>query len=280
MENRPRCNRTGIAARLQFGFSDAELTEIKQFPLAALQRQAAQAETRQPSDLADQLIASLAKDEVFTHPTDDLKLAQTILANLKKEDCERALREMWSAPGLKIWLKGNLSLGKNAEQEVLDAFHASQQAAVSAQTDQSLAKWQYSDFGPAGKIAQRSEQSDLGFVQAVFENNVHVNIKQTSLEKNKLRLIVRFGGGILELPADKLGLDRLATSAFISGGLQAHTLNDLNRIVADKDVSIQFAVGEDAFLLGGGCSSNALDTQLQIVAAYLTAPGYRGEAHS
>lgn len=264
---------------LVYGFTQSEFNEIKQIPLAALQAQAAQAETIQPSDLVDGLISSLAKNEVFTNPAQNLEHVQKILASMKKEDCEQALRKLWSSGGVKIWLRGPVTLGKNPEEEILGAFQTSAQVQVAAPAEETLGQWQYSNFGPAGAIASRNDQQDLGLVQATFANNVHVNIKSTTIEKNKVRLLIRFGGGLLELPAGKSGLDRLANSAFIDGGLQAHSITDLNRIIAAKDVSVRFAVAEDSFLLGGTCSSNDLDTQLQIATAYLTAPAFRSEAH-
>ena len=263
---------------LAYGFTDAEFNEIKQYPLTAYRSQAEQAETRQPADLADQIISTLSKNFVFTHPADDAALATSILSDLKKEDCLKALHEAWDSHELKIWLKGNLTLTGDGTKEILDAWRTSQQVAVKPIDDQQLAPWAYTDFGPAGVVAKRTNLDDLQITQAVFQNNVHVNIKRTTVEKNKILVSVRFGGGLLDLPLDKLGLDHLANVTFISGGLQAHSIQEINRLLADKDVSVRFVVNEDAFLLAGNCSPKALQTQFQVIAAYLTAPGYRTEA--
>ncbi len=64
----------------------------------------------------------------------------------------------------------------------------------------------------------------------------------------------------------------------MQGGLEAHRLTELNRIIAGKDVAVGFAVGSDAFQLNGSCSPAMLDMELQMCAADLTAPGYRPEA--
>jgi zinc protease len=104
-----------------------------------------------------------------------------------------------------------------------------------------------------------------------------VNIKSTQFEKSVARTLIRFGGGMLELPADKAGLQLFAQTVFIAGGLEKVSLPELNRQIGDKNVGIMFAVGDDAFQLGGPCMSSSMELQLQVCAAYLTAPAYAPE---
>ena len=263
---------------LLYGFSDTEFSIVKQAFGASFQAQADQAETRQPSTLADQIVHNLADNVVFSHPTDDLEFCKTLLANLTKADCEKALRDEWNGSDVKIWLQGNLPLEGNAEQQIVDVYHASQKVPVTRPADDATAKWAYTNFGPAGTIVKQSVQNDFDFTQAAFANNVRVNVKKTSYEKGKVDMMIRFGGGLLEMPADKPGLDNFASATFIAGGLQAHSLNDMNRLLADKQYQLVFGVTDDAFLLGGAAMASSLETQLQVAAAYLTAPGYRPEA--
>ena len=261
-----------------YGFTDSEFAESKTTLLAQYQAAADQVETRQSAAVAAEIVDSLAKHEVFTHPADDLALVKSVLADLKKDDCEDALRKNWESPDVRIWLQGNLPLEESRPEQTLAVYRQSRGTAVSPPIDEKSARWAYADFGPAGQIVKRQEQKELDFVEAVFANNVRVNVKRTQNEKNQVRVLVRFGGGFLETPADKPGLTALATDSFIDGGLQAHSVTELNRILADKNWGITFVVGEDAFALGGGCAPAALETELQVCAAYLTAPGYRPEA--
>jgi zinc protease len=261
-----------------YGFTDTEFAEAKTTLLAQYQAVAEQEETRQSGTLAAEIIETLARQAVFTHPADDLALVKTVLVGLKKDECEDTLRKKWESQDVRIYLQGNLPLEGNSPEPVLASYRHSRGSAVRPPIDEKAAKWAYTDFGPAGQIVKRREQKDLDFVEAVFANNVRVNVKRTQNEKNRVRVMVRFGGGFLETPADMPGLTALATDSFIDGGLQAHSVTELNRILADKNWGITFVVGEDAFALAGGCAPAALETELQVCAAYLTAPGYRPEA--
>lgn len=73
-------------------------------------------------------------------------------------------------------------------------------------------------------------------------------------------------------------LDAFATAVFEGGGLGKHSNDDLQQILAGKNVGSSLAVGEDAFTLGGTTTPADFGLQLQLMSASLTDPGYREEA--
>jgi zinc protease len=264
---------------LAYGFKDAELEEVETKLIRDLQAAADQAKTRLPSELVEMVVSSLAAKEVVTHPAYDLTLFKEMLAGVKKEECEKALHEIWDDAKVMVWVNGNLDGAEIDAKKIVDAYAESQKIAVEPMAEQAKASWAYTDFGRPGEIVRRSEQADLGIVQAEFANHVRVNIKRTSYEQNVEWIVVRFGGGVLEVPADKPGLKQLANAAFIGGGLEGIDIREINRITVDKKLGLQFEVGQDAFIIGGACMTQVLETPLQMCAAYLTAPGYRAEGY-
>ena len=58
----------------------------------------------------------------------------------------------------------------------------------------------------------------------------------------------------------------------------AHNIDDINRITAGHSVGLNFDVEDGAFVLTGNTVPSDLELQLQLMAAYITAPGYRPEA--
>jgi zinc protease len=263
---------------LKYGFTATEFAEAKTSAIKIFQTLADQADTRESSSIVANIIASLATNKVATHPADDLALAKRLLAGLTREECAESLHGIWDSQGVRIWVQGNLQVAGDGDQQILDAFRQSQAIPVQPPVDEKAVRWAYTDFGPAGQIVKQQADKDLDFVEAEFANHVHVNVKRTQREKNNVRVLVSFGGGLLELPADKPGLRVFANLSFIGGGLEAHDLTDVNRALADKKVNVVFGVGDDAFQLSGSCAPAVLDTELQLCSAYLTAPGYRPES--
>jgi zinc protease len=263
---------------VQYGFNDAEFSEAVASVAAEFQSAADQQSTRQPAVVAGGIANSLGQNLVVTRPSDECTHAKLVLATLNKVECEELLRKSWDSQNVRIMVQGNVQLAGDGSEQILAAYRESCASAVQPKAEEKLPKFAYSDFGPPSRITSRTDYKELDFVEAVLSNNVHLNIKRTPYEKNAVRVSIRFGGGSLELPADRPALKDLADSAFIRGGLKQHSLTELNRILRGKTYSISFNVGDDAFHLSGSCASDALETQLQVCTAYLAAPGYRPEA--
>ncbi len=261
----------------EFGFTDAEFAHARSVLFAAFQSDADQAETRSPSDLADQLVGSLADRRVFTVPAQDLIFAKSTLSTLTKEDCRAALQSIWNPRQIRIWVHGNVQLAGDPAAQILAAYRSSQAVVVSPIQNEQASKLTLVDLGPAGKVVARKQVTDLDFTQATLSNNVRVNIKRTKLEKNEIYVRVRFGGGAYEEPADKPGLGLFTTITFQRGGLRSMTAQQLDQAIADKDMALGFAVDDNAFQFRGSCSPKLLETELNLCAAFIAEPAFRDD---
>jgi zinc protease len=262
---------------LEHGFTKAEFEEGKATLLKAVHVRAEQKDTRKNAMLADTLVQALAAEHVYTDPTDDEARVEKDMSAITADDCVASLRKAWETKDINIYVGGNLKLD-NGSDTILAAYHDSQKVPVAAPKQDEGAVFAYTNFGPEGKIAKKEDVKDLEVTQAVFENGVRVNVKKTDFEKNGIRILVSFGGGKLEAPADKPGLIPFAQSVFDLGGLEKHSVDELRRIMASKTVGSQFVVGDDSFVLAGRTTPKDLEIELQLMCAYLTAPGYREEA--
>lgn len=261
-----------------YGFSDAEFADSKGKILALIQGIAEQQESLPSHQVAAAIVSSLVKSEVVTAAADDLALSKRILAEVTKGECEAAFRKVWQSPDVSILVKGNLPAPAVSSDAVLAAYRQSRSTNVAAPGQDKVAPFAYADFGPAGRIVKRDELKDLGIIQTTFANNVRVNVKRTDRQKDTVQVQIRFGGGGLEVPADNGALATLANSVFIAGGLEKHSLNELNRALAGRNWGLAFLVTEDAFQLGGASSAAELETELDVATAYLKAPGFRPES--
>ncbi len=263
---------------VEHGFTDAEFDEAKAGALNAAQLRAQQAKTRKSRELASGLVGLLAADKVYTDPEADLKRVAASLAVLKKSDCHAALAKAWDTKDVSVFVGGNLKIEGDSAKAILDVYNASHAKAVTAPANEKTGAFAYTEFGAPGKIAKRTVVKDLDITEATFENHVHVSIKHTPFEENSARVLISFGGGKLEAPKDKPGIIGLAQSIFHAGGLEKHSADDLRRLFAGKTVGVDFSVGDEAFLLGGRTTPKDLDSELDLLTAYLSAAGFRAEA--
>jgi zinc protease len=262
---------------LEFGFTQAEVDEITAKMLNAAEEAAKSASTRKSPALASGILGSINGHYVFSHPEEDLRIQRIGLERMTPETCHAAFKKIWDTEDLNLILTTK-EAAEDTAQQLTELYQASQSVTVEAPEiiqDQAFA---YTDFGEAGSILKETHVEDLDFVQLELSNHVRVNLKQTDFQKNSILLTARFGNGMLTQPKELPGLPMLTTALLNSGGLGAHSNDELQRILAGRNVGYSFGIGEDAFTLSGSTTPDDLELELQLMCAGLTDSGYRDEA--
>ncbi len=261
---------------MQHGFEFGELAEAKANLLNAYQQALRQKPTRRSEGLASVIARTVNADAVFSSPETNLEIIESALDNIDIESCVEAFRGFWEAPGYHLILTTK-EAGENTELELARLFEESRGVAVDAPAARAIPIFAYDDFGTPGEIVSRVEVEDLGITQLTFANYIRVNLKATEFEKDRIRLLARFGSGKLGQPDETPMLDAFATAVFNGGGLGLHAVDDLRRILAGRTAGATLEIGDDAFSLGGVTTPDDLTLQLNLMCAQLTDPGWRNE---
>jgi zinc protease len=262
---------------LEFGFTDAEIAEAKANLRNAYEQAVKTAPSRKSDGIATALARSINGGSVFTTPETDLEIVSKGLDTATPETCHAAFREFWADQGLHLILTTQQE-PDNATGTLLSIYEDSRSREVTPPEQAAAATFAYGDFGPAGTVKSRTAIEDLGIVQFVLSNGVRLNLKQTDFEQGSIRLLARFGSGKLTQPKDMPGLDFFAASVFDAGGLGKHSVDELQQILAGRNVGTGLSIGDDSFALSGRTTPEDLELQLQLMAAQLVDPGYREEA--
>jgi zinc protease len=262
---------------LEFGFTDDEINEAKANILNAYEQQLKAAATRKSDALATAIAQSINDRSVFSSPQTDLDLTKKSLAVIDAAACKKAFQEFWQADGYHLIL--STKVAPDSSKDELAALYAeSAKTAVTAPEQRVSQSFAYTNFGPEGSIAKRNDITDLSISQLELSNGIKVNFKRTDFTKNAISMIARFGNGQLTMPKEKPGLNLLANALYNAGGLGKHSTDELQQILAGKNVDVTLTIGEDAFTLSGKTTPDDLEMQLQLLCASLLDPGYRDEA--
>ena len=279
-ENWDRALETGeqeLRRMLDFGVTQAELTETVANFAAFYQNAAARADTRPTSGLVQAIVAGQVEETVFTHPADDLSWFEAAAPTLTIEAINAAFVQQWSQSEPLMYLASSQPLD-DARTQMLGVYDASLAVELDPPVETGEIVFAYTDFGAPGKIIERNQIEALDITQVRFANGVALSVKPTDFEEDVVRVSVRFGAGQVELPKDLPGLSILASNTYTDAGLAAHSADELRTLLAGKRLSSSFGVGEDAFVLSGQTRPQDLQFQLQLLTAYLTDPGFRPEA--
>jgi len=263
---------------LEHGFTEGEFGEAKANFLEQIERQARSAATRKSRDLSDLLVSRVGERRVFTHPDSDLTRARPLLEAMTPAQCHAELVELWGdRADVAVHVSGKVTV-PGGPDAVLAAYRKSLEVPVTPPDSTAAAEFAYDITGEPAGIQKRTRVADLDITQIVFDNEVRASFKPTKFEANKVLVHVRLGSGLLTAPPDKPGLPVFADATFDDGGLEAHGVDDLQRLLAGRSVSSRFRVGDDAFEFSGQTTPTDLLLQLQLLVASVTAPGYREEA--
>ncbi len=259
------------------GFTGAELAEAKSNLFNIYDQQVKQKASRKSEVIATALADSCNEPSVFSDPVTDLEIAAKALDSITVENCHEAFKTFWDAPGYHLVLTTK-EKPENAEKDMTALFEDSRGKPVEPPSARAIQVFDYADFGKPGTVTSRKEIADLGITQLVLSNNVRVNLKPTTFEQGKIRMTARIGSGKLTQPKDMPMLDTFATAIFEGGGLGNHSNDDLEQILAGKNVASSLSIGDDAFILSGGTTPTDFLLQAQLMCASITDPGYRQEA--
>ena len=253
---------------------DREITEVR----AALQAAAAEAPTRKSTAIAGEIAQTVDDNEVYTPPAEDLALFEAVAKTLTAAEVSRMLPEMFSGDGPLLFMSSPLPVD-GGQAALAQAYADSRATPVKAGAASQAKLWPYADFGAPGKVADQTTLADLETTLVRFGNGVRLTVKPTKLRDNQVLVRVRIGHGLLDLPKDRETAAWAARAgAFTEGGLKAINAEDMERVLAANIYGAEFSAGEDAFVLQGATRPQDLAVQLQVLAAYASAPAYRAEA--
>lgn len=263
---------------LEYGFQAPEMDEVVASFRNGLEQAVKQAPTRRSSALAGKLVNSVADRSVFTTPELNLALYNSVLDRVSVDDCLNALRDVWAVPHRYVSVVGNARIEGEGSERIAAVFMGSNEVAVEPPPAIETVPFAYTSFGPTGEVVSREWVEDLDLTLLTFANGVRLNIKQTDFAAGRIIMGLRLGGGQLTESPEQPGIGIFASSVFIQGGLGAHSSDELRRILAGRNVGVDFGVASDAFTFSGATTPDDLLLQLQLTAAYMTDPGYRLEA--
>ena len=265
----------GLRRALEHGFQAAELAEVRANTLRALDEAVEREHTRASSALVGELLNAAENRYVPSAAETDRALLKPIYEALEPEACQRALVAAWSEGELALYSVGNLDLGGAAAETLDEAWAASRAVPVEKPAEIAAERFAYAAGDEAGAIAERETVADLDFVSVRFANGVALDVKRTDFKEKQILVSALLGEGRLTLPPADAALAFLADRVFAEGGLVAHSVDDIRRLTAGKQVGLRFGVGVDSFSLGGATTREDLVLELELLCAYLVAPGWR-----
>ncbi|MFT4252469.1 MAG: insulinase family protein [Caulobacter sp.] len=234
------------------------------------------AASRKSPDLASGLLAKALAGQVARSPADAFYVFNRAVEDATVDDMRAAFVEDWSGTGPLVSITGPAPPPREA---LLAAWTRNGDKVSDELVDKpfSNATWAYGDFGPAGQVVRRETIADPGFVRLYFANGLVMNFKQTDVQPNKVEVRLTFGAGRREIADKDNTVAEFGLAMMSSGGLGKHSAEDLEAMFPTGGLlNFETNLGVTAFSIDASIFGDTLARELEILAAFMTDPGFRG----
>jgi zinc protease len=253
------------------GPTQQELDEALEQLRAPLRGAATIAGTRKSAATAQEIVAALIKGRPFSAPDESLRVFELAVAGVTPADVRNAFARDWAGSGPLLTAAGPAAPSR---EDLLAAWRANETAApLSAYADRKSATWLYSDFGPAGTVDRREALPE--YVRLHFRNGTWLNFKQTRIQSKQVVMRVRFGPGESGLSAGQRWPAALGSGMIAEGGLGRMDYEQVESAMASTTWHFSLDAQPSAFVLSANPLTDQVESELQLLAAYMTDPGFR-----
>ena len=259
-----------------YGLTDEEYQASLKGLNASVEAEVGEAPTMTGSQLAQSIVSNLTEHGTFSTAPEDQRIGRLALAKLSRKAIDGEFNRVWSQAGQPLLLMTTPS--DQPKGPVLSAWKTAEAApAPSAPAEHQGHDWAYTDFGPPGQVVSREALPDIGAVRIAFANGVRMNFKSSENAQDRVEIRIRFGAGQEEIATPDVAAARLGASLLRQGGLGKNTFDDTVRFCEGHACDFELEVGRDAFVMAGATRPSDLDTELQLITAYFSDPGFRPE---
>lgn len=259
---------------LEFGFSDGEVAEQVANLRASIVANAAGAATRHNNNFLTGALTLLNDGQVPTTPQSALERFEAHAPSITPDTVLAAIREdIVPLDNPMIRFTGRTA-PEGGAQAIRAAWDAGMEVALEAREEEALETFAYDDFGTPGTITSDTVEPVLSIRTITFANGLKLNLKKTDLQEDRVAVQLSVDGGQM-LDTIENPLATAMTSSLIVGGLGAHSLDELQSILAGRQVGLNIDSGDETFDFSATTTTGDLEMQLKLFTAAIVDPGYR-----
>ncbi|WP_066553054.1 M16 family metallopeptidase [Croceicoccus bisphenolivorans] len=259
------------------GFSQAEVDEQLGRLIAAYEDAAAGEATRTNRAITSDVLDLFEDGDIPTLASDSLAQLLALKDTFTPDAVLAALQDEAVPLDNAMLRYSGRSEPEGGATALRSAWNAAMQAPLGDVTPPAVEEFGYTDFGTPGTVVADSRDPVFGIREVTFANNVRLNIKRTDLEADRVRVRIHVDGGqLLDTKQDPLVTELIGQIP--AGGLGKHSADDLDTILAGRNVGVGLSAYGDAVVSTRTTTPRDLGLQLELFSAFLTDPGLRPEA--
>ncbi len=257
----------------QYGFLQAELERAKINMLNQVQSAYMDVDKTESSRFVDGYVNNFLEGTPITGVANRYKFLQQVLPGITMSEVNAVAKKMESTQGkFVLMLAPENSKDLPSDVGLLAMLNDAYKQPLTAYTESAVGSSLIDKKPTAGKITSEKTNSALGTTDITFSNGVSVTLKPTTFKNDEIQFDGWRLGGYQNYPlSDKYSAVN-AASIIQSMGVSNMSPTELGKYLAGKNASVQPYLNASEEGIQGNCNVKDLETMLQLLYIYATAP--------
>ena len=256
----------------QYGFTESELEREKKNILSYYEQGAKEADKTVSSTYADEFIRNYMTKECIPGYQKEYELVKELLPGIKLEEINR-LGQSWATDKNMLTLitaQEKEGVKIPTEEQVAEIIRSVRSKKVEAYVDKALDAPLLAAEPSPSPVVKRSENTEFGFTELTFGNNVRMVLKPTDFKNDEILVSAFSPGGLSLYPDQDVLTATLAATIITQSGLGEYNMTDLQKKLSGNTAKLTPYIDELREGIRGSCSPKDLETMLQLNYLYFT----------
>ena len=254
-----------------FGFTEGELVRAKTSMLSNIERRYNEKDKTE----SNRFMTSFQRNFLVNQPAPSIEwtfeTTKKILPTITLQETNSLISSYIKDDNRVIIFTGpeKEGLAKSTEQQVLDAIKVDQ-TSLSPYQDTKIAESLIRNPIKAGTIVGKEKNDKIGTTTLVLSNGAKVTYKKTDFKNDEIMFEAMSFGGSNLIGNDEYEKVQWAMDGLTEAGISGMKLNDINKFMTGKVVSVYPYVSNTTEGLDGSSSPKDFEYMMQMIHAYFT----------
>ena len=257
----------------RYGFTNAELERVKSEKLTSMEKLYNERNNSKNITLARECIRNFEDGEVMPGIEWEYQFVQNMLPVINQELVNKVAASFIHDNPI-VSISGPEKEGVNipSEEVILTALASMKNLAIEAPQEEVIDTELVKKAPHKGKIKSIVKNDELGTTEWTLNNGIKVVFKPTEFKADEILFKAFSKGGYSLVATEDLPSAQLTVPAIMYMGLGRFSMNQLEKALTGKHVSVYPSINDKTEAVQGSSSVKDFETMLQLTYLYFTAP--------
>ena len=263
-----------------YGFTDAELERAKADIMKQVESQYNERNNTENRAYYNECISNFLTNELLIGIEVEYELYQQYMPMINLDMINQVASKLIHDDNLVITVTAPQKEGETLPtvEDVLNTYNAANSTTVEPYKEEVYDGKLIDKMPKPGKIKKSADYPAFGAKVLTLSNGMKVIYKKTDYKEDEIRFTAKSWGGLSTLPTDDINTVIMLPELITIGGVGNFSATELPKVLAGKKVRVTPNIREYSEGMSGSCSPKDMETMMQLIYLYFTAPRSDEEA--